>query len=622
MNVRSHIAVVRKVTEAELEAAAANGLTGNGTTPTPASHDTSTHTHSTADGVKNQDQPSDAPALQSYLERRAELIAQERSLRFDAAKSATLTPAELEANRIVGQIRSQESEHIWDRPESLSTFSGMPFYQGMNRLRSTTLFKIIQKMPKGALLHCHMDGTVDARFLIQRATQTPGMHMRATEPLDSAQSLRQASVEFKVLPPNSLDSCTDDIYSPLYTPLAWVPYHRARAEFPYPHIWKASSADDDDDAENEPLLPHLIPEPSAHASEAERRGAAFDSYVQSLMTMVPTTPAERHRNSKQAWAKFITTFGVARGLLGYEPTLKEYVKEMCRINARDGVKYIESRVNFFEEFMVRANGQFDLSHREWVQIYDDAVNEVREELKAEGIDFGDARIIYSTVRIIDNAKLRAALADCRALKEEFPHRIIGFDLVGHEDPGIPLKTYLPELLRFKREQEELGLDEIPFILHAGETLGDGDQVDENLYDALLLGTKRIGHGYSLAKHPILMQMCKNAGVLIEVCPISNEVLGYTSSVAAHPCTALLNHGVPVSLSSDDPCQFGNFGLSYDYYELISSSQSTQLSSLYVLVQQSIAYSQLNAAEKEEALARLDIDWAAFVSWIKTEYGGK
>jgi len=70
---------------------------------------------------------------------------------------------------------------------------------------------------------------------------------------------------------------------------------------------------------------------------------------------------------------------------------------------------------------------------------------------------------------------------------------VGFDLVGPEDTTKPLIDYLVPLLRFKDRQKELGLD-IPFIFHAGETLGDGTAADDNLYDAILLGTKRIGHG--------------------------------------------------------------------------------------------------------------------------------
>lgn len=71
--------------------------------------------------------------------------------------------------------------------------------------------------------------------------------------------------------------------------------------------------------------------------------------------------------------------------------------------------------------------------------------------------------------------------------------LIGFDLVGDENVHRPLVDYIEPLLRFQERQKELGLD-IPFIFHAGETLGDGTAADNNLYDALLLGTKRIGHG--------------------------------------------------------------------------------------------------------------------------------
>ena len=68
---------------------------------------------------------------------------------------------------------------------------------------------------------------------------------------------------------------------------------------------------------------------------------------------------------------------------------------------------------------------------------------------------------------------------------------VGFNLVGPEDTTKPIIDYIVPLLRFKDCQKELGLD-IPFIFHAGETLGGA--ADDSLYDAILLGIKRIGHG--------------------------------------------------------------------------------------------------------------------------------
>jgi len=72
-------------------------------------------------------------------------------------------------------------------------------------------------------------------------------------------------------------------------------------------------------------------------------------------------------------------------------------------------------------------------------------------------------------------------------------KLAGFDLVGNEDGLHPLIYYIKPLLWFRERQKEEGVD-IPFIFHAGETLGDGTEADVNLYDAILLGTKRIGHG--------------------------------------------------------------------------------------------------------------------------------
>ena len=47
--------------------------------------------------------------------------------------------------------------------------------------------------------------------------------------------------------------------------------------------------------------------------------------------------------------------------------------------------------------------------------------------------------------------------------------------------------------------------DFPVILHAGESC---DRKNENLYDAILLNTKRIGHGFKLSQHPHLLKLVK------------------------------------------------------------------------------------------------------------------
>jgi adenosine deaminase CECR1 len=180
-------------------------------------------------------------------------------------------------------------------------------------------------------------------------------------------------------------------------------------------------------------------------------------------------------------------------------------------------------------FMYSADGHETVPHREWVAAFERVLNKVKLRLKDAGREheFIGARvthasdhllglnltdgsqIIYSTIRSVSPEELQWYLDDCLQLKLEFPHLICGtllrlrelpysnagsgFDLVGPENELKPLIDYLDPLLRFQERQKKEGID-IPYIFHAGETLGDGSMADMNLYDAILLGTKRIGHG--------------------------------------------------------------------------------------------------------------------------------
>jgi len=240
------------------------------------------------------------------------------------------------------------------------------------------------------------------------------------------------------------------------------------------------------------------------------------------------------------------------------------------------------------------------------------------EMKEQGRegDFVGAKVIYSTLRFCTAEELEWYTEDCIALKKEFPHLIAGFDLVGDENVYKPLIDYLEPLQRFRRRQQQEGV-EIPFLFHAGETLGDGTAADENLYDAILLGTKRIGHGFSIVKHPKIMEICRERGIAIEVCPISNEILRLTSSMPMHPLPIMLNNGIPVALCSDDPGTFGHMSLTFDYYQVLVSSEITGLSTLGVLARDSIQFSMMDEDEKRDAFTNWEKRWKKFVDDILT-----
>jgi len=176
-------------------------------------------------------------------------------------------------------------------------------------------------------------------------------------------------------------------------------------------------------------------------------------------------------------------------------------------------------------FMYGEDCEETVPHHQWVADFEEIVQEVKSELESQGRgdEFYGAKIIYTTVRALSPEDLVWYIEDVIALKKAFPNTIAGFDLVGDENILRPLSDYIPQLLMLNERVRSEGLD-LPLLLHAGETLSDGGPPDANMYDAILLGSKRIGHGYSLVKHPKLMEICREREIAIEVCPISNEIL--------------------------------------------------------------------------------------------------
>jgi len=134
--------------------------------------------------------------------------------------------------------------------------------------------------------------------------------------------------------------------------------------------------------------------------------------------------------------------------------------------------------------------------------------------------------------------------------------------------------------------------------HAGETTGP-----EAIWEALSIGSERIGHALSAIQDENLLQELKARSAGIELNPTSNVRTGVCSSFAAHPLRQYFDRGLLVTLNSDDPALFGS-DLANEYL-LAHTEQGFTLDELRQLAANSIRASFLPETEKAAWLARTD-----------------
>lgn len=160
-----------------------------------------------------------------------------------------------------------------------------------------------------------------------------------------------------------------------------------------------------------------------------------------------------------------------------------------------------------------------------------------DDFKHNHPNFLGIKIIVTAPRNADNSSIESRMQKFVELHKKFPNFIIGFDLVGQEDTGNPLSAYVLKLKEISQDGR--------FYFHAGETKGFNTDADINLIDAILMNSKRIGHGFSLFKHPVLWAAFKERDIAIEVCPLSNQILHLVHDLRNHPAAFYISENVPI-----------------------------------------------------------------------------
>jgi adenosine deaminase/aminodeoxyfutalosine deaminase len=134
--------------------------------------------------------------------------------------------------------------------------------------------------------------------------------------------------------------------------------------------------------------------------------------------------------------------------------------------------------------------------------------------------------------------------------------------------------------------------------HAGETTGP-----EAIWEALSIGSERIGHALSALEDPDLLHELKTRKTPLELNPTSNVRTSVCASFAEHPLRFYFDRGLLVTLNSDDPAFFGS-DLANEYL-LAHTTQGFTREELRRLAANSIEASFLPDSAKADWLSRID-----------------
>ena len=246
--------------------------------------------------------------------------------------------------------------------------------------------------------------------------------------------------------------------------------------------------------------------------------------------------------------QFLATYEAATGVLNTPKDFYRLTKAVLEQSADQGVIYSEAFLS--PDF---CGGRDVVAWKEYLAAIEEAAAEARREY---GIEM---RGIVTCIRHFGPEKSKET-ALCAA--DTSGNFVTGFGIAGDEMAGKPKNfSYAFDMAR------EAGLR---LTAHAGEW-GGAQSVSDALTD---LRVERIGHGVQAIENKELVAKLVEKEITLEVCPGSNIALGVYAKWLDHPIQKLMDAGVQVTVSTDDP-PFFHTDLTSEYQKLEETFGWTQ-----------------------------------------------
>ncbi len=532
----------------------------------------------------------------NYLDKRSELIARANKKSFES--SIKLSAAEKVVNQRLNALKKRVYDEcnlniepklkLREDPEKVF-WPAQPFFKIRDKISSEKsygeLFRFIQSMPKGAILHIHPSAMGNFTWMVDKYLRSPNAYY-ISGAIDFSNYKLTDNCRFKISKNNPGEK--------------WA---------------KLSEQKFDRDTLKSVILKRLIVN-------------------------------ESNYYPPHNWPLFENIFSTFSDIYDSEEICYSYnfnaISEMLE---KDHVSHIEFRCGISqnpwipEELKSKYQPLVKEQGYTTVDFYDIVCKEANKNAGTNN-DYGITfKIIYSNSRhpsppIHTDIGFQNFIAEklkmCADYIRQYPDYVVGYDIYGEEDTGYQTLAFYKQFLKAKEECPEM-----EYYFHDGEskwfandnlnsteynisddsiTYGRKSMTlpyNNNLYDCYLLGCKRIGHGISLIKTPGMIELFKEKGICFEINPISNQLLQYVDDQRNHPAKTFLELGLPVVLSPDDPAIFGYVGVSYDFW-IACMAWNLDLRGLKQLALNSIKYASLNREEKAVLLKHFNSSWDSFI----------
>ncbi|KAK3086871.1 hypothetical protein FSP39_024690 [Pinctada imbricata] len=441
-----------------------------------------------------------------------------------------------------------------------------PITKHLAEIQNTDVYRVLKRLPKGGNLHLHHNHVVSKSILWDIVQELNLFDHLYIQP----QTWR---LDLKLNPPNGFIRTTDN--STYYT--------KAR------------------------IL----------------KNSVFTSLINETLLNRPT-------DSELRWKAMSPLFGrMGSRLINHANVSVRYMEAMLQAAVEENVQYLETKASSYRKLYVLDPSPDYFSHggkryidNEDGEIELQLVDQVVEKFTKKNPSFiGYKRVINSGRRY--TKFFQSDLERAYRLFKKYPHLVAGYDLVGEEDRGYSLLFFMKDFAKLQDNGTT-----IPFFFHTAETNWPDDLITsirsddpfsamQNVYEAVILGAKRVGHGIGFLHHPYLMKQLKKRQIAVEANPVSNKMLGYVPDQRHHPAITYLRMGIPVVLGADDPGTFGYDNFTVDWYEAFMG-WGINLADLRQLANNSLAFSSLDDTKKRLALTKWKILWQEYIRDMKSE----